>query len=82
MVLTALVYGQILSGTELREIFSLPSANFTVFSKDDAVIFTTTGKGHGVGMSQFGANMMAKEGKSFEEILSHYYPGTSLTTLS
>ena len=42
-------------------------------------VFTVHGYGHGVGMSQIGANAMAKEGFSAEEILAHYYPGTELS---
>ena len=41
---------------------------------------TVSGSGHGAGMSQYGANVMAKNGSTWQEILTHYYPGTSLTT--
>ena len=66
------------SGEKLRNIFNLRSTDFDVSYKDDEFIFTVRGYGHGVGLSQVGANHMAKEGADFREILSHYYPGTKL----
>ena len=60
-------------GSEIREIFNLRSSNFKVEYKDKKFVFTVNGYGHGVGMSQFGANELAKEGKNFKEILEHYY---------
>jgi len=73
-----------LSGTQLRSVFSLPSANIAFsYDKDaDSWRFGTKGLGHGVGMSQYGANRMAEEGKDFREILLHYYTGVTLSTLS
>ncbi len=70
--------GAEISGGEFRSIFSLRSANFTVSYKDGEFTFTTKGYGHGVGMSQFGANTMAENGKNFKEILYHYYTGAEL----
>lgn len=66
------------SGERLRSLFGLRSTDFDVSYKDDEFIFTVRGYGHGVGLSQVGANEMAKEGADFEEILLHYYPGTKL----
>lgn len=66
------------SGEKLRSLFNLRSTDFDVSCKDDEFIFTVRGYGHGVGLSQVGANYMAKEGANFEEILAHYYPGTKL----
>lgn len=69
------------AGTSLREVFSLRSAAFEL-SYDESTsefVFNVKGYGHGVGLSQNGANGMAKEGKTYEEILAHYYPGTVLT---
>ncbi len=63
---------------EISEILSLPSANFTAKYADGSFIFTSYGKGHGVGMSQYGAEYMAQNGKDYTEILSHFYPGTTL----
>ncbi len=81
MVTEAQAGGTTVSGTELREWFGLPSANFEVAFSDDAFCFTTKGKGHGVGMSQYGANAMALEGSDFSEILLHYYPGAVISVL-
>lgn len=70
------------SGEKIRSIFNLRSADFDAEYKNDEFIFTVRGYGHGVGLSQVGANYMAKEGADFEEILSHYYPGTELKEYS
>lgn len=61
------------TGNDIRQAFGLRSADFTVEYSDDNFIFTTHGYGHGVGMSQYGANHMAKDGKDWREILEHYY---------
>lgn len=61
------------SGREIREKLQLNSNDFTIEQKDDHFVFTTRGFGHGVGMSQYGANGMAKEGKNYQEIVHHYY---------
>ncbi len=66
------------TGAELRTMFSLRSAAFTVGYADKIFTFTVRGYGHGVGLSQYGAQAMAKAGSSFEEILEHYFPGTEL----
>ena len=70
-----------LSGTKLRSILKLPSTNFDISIENDNVIFNCKGMGHGVGMSQCGANELANQGKSHEEILKHYYHGVSITFL-
>lgn len=67
-----------MSGNELRKLLSLRSGNFTVKKNGDLYTFTCMGYGHGVGMSQYGANIMAKQGNSYKEILGHYYPGTEV----
>ena len=69
------------SGTEIRSLFGLNSANFEAFSDKNGLTFITTGKGHGVGMSQYGANKMAQNGKTYKEILLHYYSGVSIEKL-
>lgn len=66
------------SGTKLRSLFNLRSTKFTLTFEGDSVTFSVTGYGHGVGMSQYGANAMAKEGKTYREILAHYYQGTTI----
>lgn len=65
-------------GTEVREALSLRSANFEVTYSEGNYIFTVYGSGHGVGMSQNGANEMAKQGKNYKEILCWYYPGCEI----
>ena len=72
------VCGKTLSGTEVRKIFSLRSTAFSVAYKQKKFIFTTHGYGHQVGMSQFGANQLALDGKSYAEILRYYYTGTKI----
>lgn len=64
------------TGKQVREALGLFSANFKISISGNKITFTTTGSGHGVGMSQYGANGMAKAGYSYKEILSHYYSGT------
>lgn len=71
---------QLFRGTEVRKMLSLPSTAFTIEIQDDYVEITTKGNGHRVGMSQYGADAMAVSGKAYDEILSHYYPGTVLKT--
>lgn len=66
------------SGEKIRSIFGLRSACFEVEYSEGEFIFKVRGYGHGVGLSQVGANYMAKEGASFGEILLHYYPGTEI----
>ncbi len=63
------------SGATLRNLLDLRSTCFDVTKTETGYTFTVYGYGHGVGMSQTGANYMAGEGKSFEEILTHYYTG-------
>ena len=68
-----------LSGVEARKTFGLKSTNFEVLLKDNDVEFNVIGYGHGVGMSQTGADSMAKEGKTCEEIIKHFYTGVEVT---
>ena len=70
------VGGAKMRGNELRTALSLRSPSFTVEVSDDTLTFHVTGYGHGVGMSQYGANVMAQEGKTCAEILTHYFAGT------
>ena len=62
-----------ISGADIREIFSLRSANFDISYSNDKFILLVYGYGHGVGMSQYGAESMAEQGASYEEIIHHYY---------
>lgn len=70
-----------LSGVEARIIFSLKSANFEVIKENDKIKFSVIGYGHGVGMSQTGADSLAKEGKSYEQIIKHFYTGVEITDI-
>ncbi|MBR2913355.1 MAG: stage II sporulation protein D [Oscillospiraceae bacterium] len=70
------------TGQEIRSLFSLRSAAFSVKFADGAFTFTTRGYGHNVGMSQYGANAMAKEGKNYREILAYYYTGAEITEVA
>lgn len=81
-VISAEVCGSTLSGSEIRALFSLRSSNFEVRCKDGEFCFTVYGYGHGVGMSQYGADYMAKQGSDFKEILLHYYSGCKVEKLS
>ncbi|MHC1694338.1 MAG: stage II sporulation protein D [Eubacteriales bacterium] len=67
-----------ISGGRIREIFALRSTNFSIECEGDDIIFTVKGYGHGVGLSQQGANLLAKEGYDYVEILKHYYTGTEV----
>ncbi|AOT70063.1 stage II sporulation protein D [Geosporobacter ferrireducens] len=76
------VGNKVLTGREIRDLLGLRSANFTVSFKGNEIEFTTVGYGHGVGMSQWGANGMAERGHSYEEILKHYYQGVEIEPLN
>ena len=69
------------TGIEFRKLLNLRSTDFTIEKKDNNYIITTIGYGHGVGMSQYGANQMAKEGSSYKEILNHYYENTEISEI-
>ena len=70
-----------IAGTKVRSIIGLKSTNFSIKIDGDNVSFSVTGYGHGVGMSQTGADSMAKQGKNYEEILKHFYTGVEITTI-
>lgn len=78
-----------LKGTEVRSALGLSSTLFTISFKEGTgwrgssdsntkIIFVSNGSGHGVGMSQYGADGMAREGADYKEILKHYYSGTEI----
>ena len=70
-----------IAGTKARSIIGLKSTNFSIRMDGENIIFLVTGYGHGVGMSQTGADSMAKQGKNHEEILKHFYTGVEITTI-
>lgn len=74
--------GQTFTGREVRERLDLNSTDFTLEKDGHDVIVHTKGYGHGVGMSQYGANGMAREGKTAEEIVAYYYQGVEVKSAS
>lgn len=81
-IITVSVGGVRVKGTELRTLLGLNSTNFTFeVLKDDRLRFATTGYGHGVGMSQYGAKALAEEGKTCDEIIKWYYTGVEIEQL-
>ena len=75
---TVSIGGTEYAGTLVRRLFSFRCAAFDVCLKDENVVFTVRGYGHGVGLSQSGANEMAKDGKSFEQILTYFYKDVTI----
>ena len=80
MVKEFVVGGKSFKGTEIRTIFGLKSSTFTVKYENNNFIFTVCGYGHGVGMSQYGANYMAQQGLNYKQILEHYYQNSECTS--
>ena len=67
------------TGVELMELLSLDSTRFSIFPSE--IKFVSRGKGHGIGLCQYGANRMGEEGYSFREILNYYYTGVEIENL-
>lgn len=78
-VKTIKINNDIYTGRQIREKLELASSDFTITKVDNKYVFTTRGSGHGVGMSQYGAQGMAKEGYTYKEILKHYYQGIEIS---
>lgn len=78
---TITINNKLYNGTTVRNLLSLRSTDFTINISDDLVEITTNGYGHGVGMSQYGANHMANDNKTYKEILLHYYQNTEITNI-
>ena len=75
--------GQTVTGLTLRQLFSLRSTDFTLTAEADGSLrFRVRGYGHGLGMSQYGADLLARDGADCAAILSHYYPGTVLARVT
>ncbi len=77
-ILTVSIGGVQVKGTKLRTMYGLRSTNAEIAQDGEKVIFHVTGYGHGVGMSQYGANYLAAEGKKYDEILKTYYTGVEI----
>ncbi len=70
--------GVTLTGTQLRSLFSLRSPAFFLEYQEESFVFSVTGYGHGVGMSQYGAKALAEQGQNFQQILCWYYSDTQI----
>ena len=79
-VLSVVIGDKTVSGQKIRELFDLRSASFTYEISDEKIKFTVRGYGHGVGLSQYGADFMARQGADYEEILKHYYKGVEIVS--
>ena len=66
------------TGEEIRHAFGLRSPTFKIDAKEKSITFTVFGYGHGIGMSQYGANVLAQKGYTYNEILKHYYTGVTV----
>lgn len=71
-----------LSGVETRTLLGLKSTNFEIIKEDNKIKFEVKGYGHGVGMSQTGADTMAKQGSNYEEIIKHFYIGVEIKEIN
>lgn len=81
-VLSLVIGDKKVTGKQIREIFSLRSVAFEIEVLENEVKFVCYGYGHGVGLSQYGADFMARQGSSYEQILNHYYCQTKLMLLN
>ncbi len=70
--------GKTFTGRQIREKLELRSTDFTWYRKNDQIVINTKGYGHGVGMSQYGANGMAEDGSTYQDIVKHYYQGIAI----
>ncbi len=77
-VATQVIGGKAFTGRELRSLFNLRSTRFTLSIQKDKAVFQVSGYGHQVGMSQYGAGVLAQNGYTYEKILLYYYPNTNL----
>ena len=76
------ISGKTYTGVEFRKLLNLRSTDFTITNgNEDTLIITTKGYGHGVGMSQYGANEMAKRGNNYQTILKHYYQNIDIVEI-
>lgn len=81
-VASVTIGGKTFTGREIREKLDLKSTDFNWEKKGNSIVIRTKGYGHGVGMSQYGANGMAKEGKKYNDIVTHYYQGITISKAS
>lgn len=76
---SAEIYSVVIDADELRTLLGLKSPFFTIKETDNNISFTVYGHGHGVGMSQYSADYMARQGSNYKEILNHFYKGATLS---
>lgn len=76
------IAGALFSGSRLRQALGLRSAAVTAGFDGENFVFSVKGYGHGVGLSQYGADYLARQGMTWREIVAHYYPGTSVVQVS
>mgnify|MGYP003314420510 CR=1 FL=1 len=76
------INGNKIKSSRIRDAFGLRSTSFLTKILEDKIVFSVTGYGHGVGMSQYGANGMAKEGYKYEEILKYYYKNCEIKKIN
>jgi len=81
-VKTITINDKVFNGRDIRNIFGLRSTSFTINIENNMVHFNVLGYGHGVGMSQYGANGMAKEGYNYKQILKHYYKNCKIKKIN
>ena len=81
-ILTHYYTGVTVKGTQVRSALGLRSACFDWEVQNGKLVFYVTGYGHGVGLSQYGANQMAADGADYKEILTHYYTGVTVEPYS
>ena len=81
-IISLKIGGVTVKGTDFRTLFSLRSTNIDIKEENGKIIMTVKGYGHGVGMSQYGANYLANQGKSYTEILKTYYTGVEVVNLT
>ncbi|MFD1737032.1 stage II sporulation protein D [Bacillus salitolerans] len=72
---------KVITGRQVREALELPSSDFDWERKGNQIVITTRGYGHGVGMSQYGANGMAREGKTYQDIVKYYYKDIAISAI-
>ncbi len=80
-VLTVVVGSTFLAGDDFRKLLNLTSTCFTIHPQKNGVVFKSVGYGHGVGMCQYGADGMAKQGYNYRQILLHYYQGVNFSRI-
>ena len=72
-IMTLKINGTLFNSSDIRKVFGLKSTSFDIVQNNNKITFNVTGNGHGVGMSQYGANAMAKQGYNYIDILKYYY---------